>query len=364
MEEQGRPEYTPTIQALLRILQGDHAPQPAGNSQKGQIELSLMNALLSLRENPNFIDIVSTTNNSSQTLAHLSILYGYISLLRHLVEWKIDLTVADISGLTALHCAYLKEDRESIRILLKGGASPSIEDKLGRCPKDMAPEGSELADGLEGEIAAGEGSPPIEHPMDQEIALGEQYIVPEAEAEWENKPRYGGSDSEPRYSSNEDEGEMDIGSLALDAGFSTSKGSKFDVMNQLLISRSARKRKKCGPRLIPDTPYDAAISNIAKKLRDTEAEPSAIEYLCDGVFPSGTITLEALRSPMSADDAARFQVDPGTQKYRGLFSKEREVFNCRLCSEYDKLDFKDPEEALHHMTRDHFDMGYSCDCGW
>ena len=24
-----------------------------------------------------------------------------------------------------------------------------------------------------------------------------------------------------------------------------------------------------------------------------------------------------------------------------------------------QLDFKDPEEALHHMTKDHFDMGYS-----
>jgi len=122
MEEKGRPEYTPMIQALLRMLQGDHALQHSTDSQAGRIESSILGALSSLREKPNFNDIVSTSNNSSQTLAYLPVLYGYKSLLRHLVEWRIDLRVADISGLTVLYCAYLKEDRESIRILLRGGA--------------------------------------------------------------------------------------------------------------------------------------------------------------------------------------------------------------------------------------------------
>jgi len=58
------------------------------------------------------------------------------------------------------------------------------------------------------------------------------------------------------------------------------------------------------------------------------------------------------------------QVEPGTEKYRGLLIREREVLNCRLCPEDYKLDFKDPEEALHHMKKGHFDMGYSCSCGW
>ena len=181
IEEKGRPEYTPTIQATLRMLQTDNAPQDSANSQAGQIETSLVKALLSLREKPNFDDIVSTSNDSSQTLAHLSVLFGYISLLNHLVEWRIDLTIADISGLTALHCAYLKEDRESIRILQSAGASPSIEDKLGRLPRDLAPEGSDLVEGLEGDVEAGGGLPRIEHPMDREIALGEQFIVLDAQ---------------------------------------------------------------------------------------------------------------------------------------------------------------------------------------
>ena len=364
MEEKGRPEYTPTIQALVRILQGDHAPQDSDNSEAAQIESSLFKALLSLREKPNFDDIVSTSNDYNQTLAHLSVLYGYISLLSRLVEWRIDLTVADISGLTALHCAYLKEDRESIRILLSGGASPSIEDKLGRYPRDLLPEGSDLADLPEGEIGIREGSPPIEHPMDHEIALGEQFTVLEAEEEHGNDSGHGGSDPGSDVSSNNDEGEeeADIGSPNLEPGPSTSKVSTLDVMNQLLISKKSR--KKSGPRLIPDTPHEAAISTVAKKLQDDEVESSAIEFLCNGVFPDGTISLEALRAPMTVEESTEFHLEEGAEKYRGLLSREREVFNCRLCPEDNKLDFKDPEEALHHMTKDHFDMGYSCSCGW
>ena len=363
MEEKGRPEYTPTIRAIVRMLEGGSASQGSGNSQDAQIETSILAALLSLREKTDFDDIVSTSNDSNQTLAHLSVLYGFISLLRHLVEWKIDLTVADISGLTALHCAYLKEDRESIRILLRGGASPYIEDKLGRLPNDMAPEGSELADGLTGDIGMGDGSP-IEYPMDREIALGEQFTMLEAEEDHDKDSGHGGSDSGSDASSNHDEDEEreDVDTSALEPGPSTSKVSTLDLMNQLLNSKKGR--KKSGERVIPDVPYDPAISTVAKKLQETEAEPSAIDFLCHGIFPDGTITLEALKEPMTSEEATEFHLEPGTEKYRGLLSREREVYNCRLCPEDNKLDFKDPEEGLHHMTKDHFDMGYRCDCGW
>ena len=73
MEENGRPEYKPTIQAVLRMLQGADGPQDSANSQADQIETSLIKAMLSLSEKSNFDDIVSTSNDSSQTLAHLSV---------------------------------------------------------------------------------------------------------------------------------------------------------------------------------------------------------------------------------------------------------------------------------------------------
>ena len=188
----------------------------------------------------------------------------------------------------------------------------------------------------------------------------------EAQEEHYNDPGHGGCDSEfgPSIRGDADEQEMNTGSLTLPADPSSPIG----IMNLLLMSKKTRKKR--GPRLIPDTPYDDAIVTVAKKLRETEADPSAIEYLCDGIFPDGKITLEALKEPIPVQVATKFQVDPdfqvdeGVPMYRGLLSMEREVFNCRLCPEDNKLDFKDPEEALHHMTKDHFDMGYSCSCGW
>ena len=52
MEEKGRPEYTPTIRAIVRMLEGGSASQGSGNSQDAQIETSILAALLSLREKP------------------------------------------------------------------------------------------------------------------------------------------------------------------------------------------------------------------------------------------------------------------------------------------------------------------------
>ena len=72
---------------------------------------------------PYFNNNISISNDSSETPAHPPILYGYMSLSRQLVEWRIDLTVADISGLIALRCAYLKWDRGSIRIFREGRPS-------------------------------------------------------------------------------------------------------------------------------------------------------------------------------------------------------------------------------------------------
>ena len=105
------------------------------------IETGVMEALCSLQLQPNFRGIVSTTNDWGQTLAHLSICYDYPYLLRSLVDWRIDLAIADANGLTALHYAYMKGDLDSVRILRRGGASERVVDKLGRTPLDLRPEG-------------------------------------------------------------------------------------------------------------------------------------------------------------------------------------------------------------------------------
>ena len=126
---------SPPHRVMMSVdLQGENCgPEPRGDP----IETGLVAALTSLQSRPNFPEIVSTTNDWGQSLAHLSILHGYPYLLSCLVDWHINLAIADANGLTALHYAYMNNDLGSIRSLRRGGASESVVDKLGRRPLDL-----------------------------------------------------------------------------------------------------------------------------------------------------------------------------------------------------------------------------------
>ena len=120
-----------------------------------------MHALNSIQARPNFREIASTTNEYSQTLAHLAILYDYPALLRHLVDWSIDLAIPDVNGLTALHFAYMKGDLHTVRILRRGGAPEDARDKLGRIPSELWPKGCDRDFDIDAEV----------HPTDPTLHL-------------------------------------------------------------------------------------------------------------------------------------------------------------------------------------------------
>lgn len=114
-----------------------HEGNPGSERRGDSIETGLVAALTQVQSQPNFPEVVSTTNNWGQSLAHLSIIHSYPYLLSCLVDWHINLAIADANGLTALHYAYMKGDSESVRILRRGGASDSAVDRLGRKPTDL-----------------------------------------------------------------------------------------------------------------------------------------------------------------------------------------------------------------------------------
>ena len=69
-------------------------------------------------------------------------------MLRRLVEWDIDLTIADVNGLTALHCAYKGGEKAFIELLLNAGVPENLLDALGRTLAHLMPnefEASEVA---------------------------------------------------------------------------------------------------------------------------------------------------------------------------------------------------------------------------
>jgi len=160
------PEFAPVLQALFAALSRPQGNQILQGRDQNPIEAGMVHALSSIQARPNFGEIVSATNEYSQTLVHLAILYDYPSLLRHLVDWSIDLAISDVNGLTALHLAYMKGDLPSVRILQRGGAPVAAKDKLGRIPSDLQPEGFGRGSDIDAEAH------PPGHDYDEEMEFG------------------------------------------------------------------------------------------------------------------------------------------------------------------------------------------------
>ena len=93
--------------------------------------------LTSLADTPSWENTVSLVNEHHQTLAHLAVLFRYTTLLEKVAQWGIDVDVQDVNGFTALHCAYLCGDLDSVGVLKGYGADEDIQDTLGRRPLDM-----------------------------------------------------------------------------------------------------------------------------------------------------------------------------------------------------------------------------------
>ena len=102
----------------------------------GEVERFMLQFLTSLSNSPGWDHTVSLLNEHRQTLAHLAVLFRYTTLLEKVAQWGIDVDMQDVNGFTALHCAYLCQKLDSVRILKSYGAE-DIEDVLSRRPLDM-----------------------------------------------------------------------------------------------------------------------------------------------------------------------------------------------------------------------------------
>ena len=130
--------------------------QPANQSSSldiDEMESWMLEFLSSLANSPGWENTVSLMNEHHQTLAHLAVLSQYTALLQKVAQWGIDLDVQDVNGFTALHCAYLRGDLDSVRVLKGYGADENIEDTLGRRPLDMYARGTGKGSPLSGHIS-------------------------------------------------------------------------------------------------------------------------------------------------------------------------------------------------------------------
>ena len=102
-----------------------------------EMESWTLQFLSSLANSPGWEYTISIVNEHHQTLAHLAVLSRYTALLKKVAQWGINVDMQDLNGFTALHCAYLCGDLDSVQVLKGYGADEEIEDTLGRRPSDM-----------------------------------------------------------------------------------------------------------------------------------------------------------------------------------------------------------------------------------
>ena len=93
-------------------------PRREGEARDDEIETSMIQALAPLHNTLYSEELISKTNDYNQTLAHFAVLFGYSDLLRQLLGWNIDISIADVNGFTALHCAYKRGHRACVALLL------------------------------------------------------------------------------------------------------------------------------------------------------------------------------------------------------------------------------------------------------
>ena len=140
-------------------------------TQHTEIETAIIQALAPHQHTLDFGECISKTNDYKQTLAHFAVLFEYTNLLRRLVEWNIDLTVADFNGLTALHYAYNKGDGVCVDLLGEKGASESAPDAPIRTPPHLMPDGFALLNHHNTDMTLG-GQPELEQGLNTPSPLG------------------------------------------------------------------------------------------------------------------------------------------------------------------------------------------------
>jgi len=142
IQEKGYPEFTPTLRTLLTSLNGPQSyrvPEEElrrAGPRDDPIGTGRMEALSCPQAPPNIV-YTTTYYNHNHMHAHPSIFYGHPSPMGRHIDWCINLIMADVNGLTAFECTYMKVNLDRVRILRARGVLVAMVDELGRTHLDL-----------------------------------------------------------------------------------------------------------------------------------------------------------------------------------------------------------------------------------
>ena len=113
---------------------------------------------------------------------------------------------------------------------------------------------------------------------------------------------------------------------------------------------------------LPAEEFEGNVLKLKDRLLRKGAEPTAVG-VCTRIFSEG-ISIAALEVSMTREESKAHGVVG--KRYRMLLEKRAELGGtknrCRLCS--GSVEYKNHRDALRHLLKDHFGMGYECKYNW
>jgi hypothetical protein len=140
---------------------------------------------------------------------------------------------------------------------------------------------------------------------------------------------------------------------------STSQSLSYDVMENPGMIRGHGRRR------LPAEEFEDDIPKLIKRLTIQGVNRSAVE-LSSAIFAQG-VSLEALKARMTRKECEKHGLRSG-MRYRMLLEVVKVMkagvlmdrHFCRLCHRGDAADYKHHRDALRHLLRDHFGIGFQC----
>ena len=112
--------------------------------------------------------------------------------------------------------------------------------------------------------------------------------------------------------------------------------------------------------------FEESLEKVQERLRKEGAEVGAVECLGSEIFVDGKITKAALKAEMTQEQR---EARRGKQKYMLLLdvveypqgSNEERNHRCLLCRPAARVEYKNREDSLRHIYKDHFGLSFDCE---
>ena len=111
----------------------------------------------------------------------------------------------------------------------------------------------------------------------------------------------------------------------------------------------------------PAAPYEPDLPRLQELSRQRGGQDFAIAWI-PKAFKKG-VTTNALSRTLSEDEINAVDHDHGfrlSQAYDGFLEKVEDRFECGLCGEEKRANWRDKKDAIRHYQKFHFGIGETC----